>query len=207
MLDNTPQDDIRKWTVTTLQSVFEEAVFSFAKDYQAKMPTVEKHRSSLLPTPLPPVYVDCGNTLFDKSGDTPTIKPDFLNFLIALKNGGYDIRLMSHEPLKYVDILRDELVARGLSHRVFEDKGGLSILRKEVANNNTQGLVLIDNDVFSIPIQIKRRIFPDDAGFIEELKSYQDFETAIIPDEVRADVLWAKATGRSMPPARPILYP
>lgn len=192
MLDSQQQPDIKKWQMTSLQSVFEEAVGLFAKEYQAKKQNTARAKGSMSDIPIPPIYVDCGNTLFDKSGDVPTIRPNFLNFLIALKNGGYDVRLMSHEPLKYIDILRDELVARDHSHRFFEDESGMSILRKEVTNDSTRGLVLIDNDLFSIPLKIHRRIDPSDPVFVYELEAYRTPETPI-PDSMRADVLWIRA--------------
>ncbi len=191
MLDAQKELDIYKWQMTSLQSVFVEAVECFSKEYHGKKQNFGPTRKSMSHAALPPVYVDCGNTLFDKSEDVPTIRPNFLNFLIALKNSGYDVRLMSHEPLKYVDILRDELVARGHSHRFFEDESGLSILRKEVTNDSTKGLLLIDNDVFSIPIKIYRRIDPKDPAFISELEAYSD-PAASIPEEMRADVLWGR---------------
>lgn len=197
MLDSQQKPDINKWQMISLHNVFEEAVGLFAKRYHPKKQTTAHGIRPVSDIPLPPVYVDCGNTLFDKSGDVPTIRPNFLNFLIALKNGGYDVRLMSHEPLKYIDILRDELVTRNYSHRFFEDEGGMSILRKEVINDSTRGLMLIDNDLFSIPLKIHRRIDPNDPVFVQELEAYRTPQTPI-PDSMRADVLWEKSFGRTM---------
>ncbi len=182
MLDMGLKAEINKWEMISLQTVFEEAVSLVAEEFRTAN---TKHAL------IPPVFVDCGNTLFDKAGEVPTIRPNFLNFLIALKNGGYDIQLISDEPLNYIDIVRDELRARGQSHRLFEDESGLTILRKQLANSSVKGLLLIDNDIFSIPIRIKRRIFPTDPNFIRALEAYADPATPLAHD-MRADVLRAR---------------
>lgn len=210
MLDHVFSDGIIRPTIGSLQKVFEEAVFLFASEYK-KSRTAEHEdrrlRRVMSDLPLPPIYVDCGNTLFDKVGDVPKIKPAFLNFLIALKEGGYDVRLMSHEPLRYLDHLHDALCARGLSERYFEDRNGLTILRKEIAGDNTKGLILVDNDIFSIPIKIKRRIFPNDPAFQVELIAYKDFKKDALPASLKAHVLWEAALGRPVSLPQPVFSP
>ncbi len=210
MLDHVFSDGIIRPTIGSLQKVFEEAVSLFAHEY--KQNRISGRVDNRMPRamsdlPLPPIYVDCGNTLFDKAGEMPKVKPAFLNFLIALKDGGYDVRLMSHEPLRYLGHLHEELRARGLSDRFFQDKTGMTILRKEIAADNTKGLILIDNDVFSVPIKIKRRIFPNDPAFQAELMDYQDFSRAVLPESLKAHVLWEKAMQLPAPSLRSVVCP
>ena len=100
---------------------------------------------------------------------------------------------MSDEPLHYLPTLHEDLLKRQRSHRLFEDDYGLSIMRKQAIGAATKGLILIDNDLFSVPVKIKRRIYLDDPAFQKELFAFKDVEKAVLPESWKPEVLWNKA--------------
>lgn len=166
-------------TIGSLQKVFEEAFLLFFEERGGKQLRRGEN--------LPPVYVDCGNTLFEKSGEVPVINAPLFHFLIALKEGGYDVHIMSDEPRHYLGILQNELCLRGKSERFFEDDYGINIVRKQTLSPEAKGLILIDNDIFSVPVKIKRRIYPDDTDFLHELEAYKDMDKAVLPDSLKPE--------------------
>ncbi len=118
----------------------------------------------------PVIYCDCGNTIFGSSWDGG-FNSHLFHFLIALKKSGYDVRLMSDEPRRYTQMVKDHLKNLGLRDRFFQGEDGITITIKE-AMGPEKALVVIDNNHGSHSIRANRLINPHDQDFIKDLKSF-----------------------------------